>query len=934
MGSKPTLPAYPNTSSQPMYNPISTYRLQFHKDFTFQQLDTLLPYLQKLGVTTIYASPIFAAVPDSVHGYDGVDPNRINPEIGTESELRAINHQLQLADMGWLQDIVPNHMAYYFTNQWLMDILEKGPLSRFASFFDTSLSSSFFHGRILAPFLAEPIDETLKKGHLTLYYDQTRFLLDVSGNRLPLKPGSYATVLQAGAAEPSDAIRQLLIQLDQLRHLDEPEAYGIEWAEFRLQLAALMHTDLTDTYIEDCLNAVNQNPALLHRLADEQHYRFCTEVETRQEMTYRRFFTINGLICLNMDDETVFQQLHHLTKTFIDDGVFQGLRIDHIDGLFDPNRYLDRLRELAGDQTYIVVEKILQGNEVLPTDWPVQGTSGYDFLALVNNLLTNSQAEPAFRNFYHKLIGSNTPLPERIRDRKAYFLAQYMGGELNNLYHYFLDLNLADEAALAELTAGELKLAIGELLVECPVYRYYANQLPLPANESDSVRQMLKAIQETKPELESALALLEKALLTKPMESDADYNHRTLRFYQRLMQFSGPLMAKGVEDTLLYTYNCFIGHNEVGDSPERFGLSVEAFHETMQHRQAYWPLAQNATATHDTKRGEDVRARLNVLTDLADEWLAEVQHWQQLNAPLKQPGDDQKYVPDANDEYLIYQNLLGAYPMPSEANRVDDEDDFPNRFSLYLEKALQEAKRHTTGWVVDDSYHEGVKVFTDRLLERSGAFWPRFESFHRQIADFGIVNSLAQVLLKFTCPGVPDVYQGAEGWDLNLVDPDNRRPVDFDRQQMWLTDLLSLQESDPETLWATLWQHRFDGRVKLWLTYLLLHERQSNTTLFAEGEYVPLLVDGTYRDHILAFARRLGAQWYIVAIPLHFAQLCRQQKQDTQRIDWQDTSIHLPIDTPTKWVNCLDGTLSSTTDRMLVQATFTALPLGILRNTG
>jgi (1->4)-alpha-D-glucan 1-alpha-D-glucosylmutase len=918
-----------------MYNPVSTYRLQFHKDFTLVQLDALLPYLQTLGITTIYASPIFEATPESSHGYDGVNPNRINPEIGTQEQLQEISQRLRQAGMGWIQDIVPNHMAYHPNNEWLMDVLEKGLLSRYSLFFESSLASSFFQGRILAPFLPESLEETIAKQELTLAYEKGRFVLKVSGNVLPLKPGSYAPVLRAKSPQPNQAVEQLLSELDQIRHSAEPEAYAIEWAEFRQQLSALMAHSSVGDYVQECVAHLNNNPDTLVQLADDQHYRFCAEPETRQVMNYRRFFTVNGLICLNMREPTVFEHVHRLTGTLLNADVFQGLRVDHVDGLFDPDTYLHRLRKLAGPDAYISVEKILQADEDIPASWPVQGTSGYDFLAMVNNLLTYAPGEVAFREFYQKLIGSETPLAERVRDRKRYFLAQYMGGELNNLYHYFLALNLTDEIQFDELAAGELKAAIGELLVACPVYRYYGNQFPMPDEEAAIIRKLLNTLRRNNPEMETAIGLLEGALLTKPPVADEDYNHRALRFYQRLMQFSGPLMAKGVEDTLMYTYNAFIGHNEVGDSPERFGMPVEAFHQAMQYRQRHWPLAQNTTATHDTKRGEDVRARLNVLTDLADEWLAEVQQWQQMNASLNvndSLGRSKSRTsagvvdsPDANDEYLIYQNLLGAYPMPGQ-----DEDDFPNRFRLYLEKALQEAKRHTTGWVVEDDYHAGVKTFTDQLLDYKGSFWQRFAQFHEQIAGFGIVNSLTQVMLKMTCPGVPDIYQGGEGWDLSLVDPDNRRPVNFTKRQQWQTDLLARQPDD--AIWADLWTHRFDGRIKFWLTHTLLHERQKNAEVFLKGSYVPLTVNGAYRDNLIAFARHHGRIWYMVVVPLHTARLCREQNADILSLDWKDTHINLPANAPVAWTNCLTGELSGEQMGIRVQTLLRQVPVALLRS--
>ena len=904
-----------------MYNPVSTYRIQFNEDFPFDHFDALLSYFQKLGVSTIYASPIFSATPGSTHGYDGVDPAHINPEIGTYQQLMAISQRLKQMGMGWVQDIVPNHMAYHPNNAWLMDVLEKGPLSRFAYFFDTALASSFFQGRIMAPFLPEALDKTVANGELTLAYEQTRLVLKVSGNVLPLKPTSYATVLQAGNARPNEAIKQLLIELDQLHYLDKLEEYALAWDEFRLQLVSLIKTGQIKEYVITCITAINADATQLRQLADKQHYRFCTEPESRQEMNYRRFFAINGLICLNIGDEITFQHVHALTKKLVDEGVFQGLRIDHIDGLFDPTQYLQQLRGLVGE-TYIVVEKILHDQEDLPDLWPVEGTSGYDFLAMVNNLLTDGTSESAFRTFYQALIGTDISLSDHTRYRKAYFLAQYMGGELTNLYHYFLALNLADDPNIAIERAADLKFVIGELLVECPVYRYYGNQFPMPDEEAKIIRKLLANIRQSNPSVETAVDVLETALLTRPPLADADYNQRALRFYQRLMQFSGPLMAKGVEDTLMYTYNCFIGHNEVGDSPERFGMPVDAFHRAMQHRQQHWPMAQNTTATHDTKRGEDVRARLNVLTNLAGEWLVEVKHWQQLN-------QDVSGELDANDEYLIYQNLLGAYPMPGQ-----DEDDFPNRFRLYLEKALQEAKRHITDWTIDETYHEQSRILINRLLDRKGPFWTRFQPFQTKIADFGVVNSLVQVILKFTCPGVPDLYQGGEGWDLSLVDPDNRRPVDFATRQQWLEELTTYQQSDKDATTPNrlneLWQHRFDGRIKFWLTHRLLQERQQNTTLFANGQYIPLVVEGAFSKYIIAFARQHEQRWYVVIAPLHTAQLCQQQGKDIRSLDWKNTCILLPDSAPASWTNQLTGE-SGNGHAIPVQTIFEQLPVALLR---
>jgi (1->4)-alpha-D-glucan 1-alpha-D-glucosylmutase len=905
-----------------MYNPVATYRFQFNKDFPLAKLDTLIPYLQKLGVRTVYASPIFESTPGSTHGYDGVDPNRINPEIGTDEQLRTISSQLKEAGMGWLQDIVPNHMAYHANNSWLMDVFEKGDLSCYANYFDTALATSFFQGRIMAAFLPAPLNETIANGDMILAYDQDRLVLQVSGNSMPLKLASYERVFQA-AGSTDDSIKVLLDELHQVHRIEEPVAHAQAWREFQQQLTSLMKNDTFKSHLQAAIGAVNKDTALLEEIADSQYYRFCMEPESHQIMSYRRFFTINGLICLSTQEENVFMAVHQLTDKLVKDGVFQGVRVDHVDGLYDPKQYLERLRALLGPEAYISVEKILQGDEPLPTDWPIEGTSGYDFLAHVNNLLTDAKNEQAFRDFYQALIETDTDLRTRIAYRKAYMLYQRMGGELENLYQYFIAQHLIDDEALAAVQTGNLKVAIGELLIQCPVYRYYANEMPLPAEEADIIAGLIASIRETKPELNDALDALEKALLIQPQEGDASYNARALLFYQRLMQFTSPLMAKGVEDTLLYTYNCFVGHNEVGDSPERFGLSTDGFHRIMQDRLKQWPLAQSTTATHDTKRGEDVRARLNVLTELADGWLQEVRVWQDLNKDLHLENRL-----DKNDEYFIYQNLLGAYPMPKQ-----DEDDFPNRMQQYVEKALQEAKRHTTGYEIEPDYFDAVSTFVDGLFDAERPFWTRFQHYHRQIADLGITNSLVQVTLKCTCPGVPDVYQGGENWDLSLVDPDNRRPVNFDRLCNDLDGLISRQEAGDQRIWADLWEQRWDGRIKQWLTRFLLQERDEHADIFAKGEYLPLTVEGTYRDHVLGFARRHESSWYIVVVPLHTAQLCQQQETTIMKLDWQDTQLVLPTDAPAQWTRCLaESAIESDGGVLPVKTLFETLPVALLTN--
>lgn len=919
-----------------MKNPVSTYRIQFHRDFTFRDFTRIIPYLDKLGVRTIYASPIFEAVPGSVHGYDSVNPQRINPEIGTEAQLRTISRALTKRGINWIQDIVPNHMAFHPNNNWLMDVLEKGTLSPYAGFFDIDWTNPIHEGRLMVPFLGDSLEETLEKGDLAVAYQAGKFVITYFDTAYPLHLRSYATILSVGKDRPGTDVQALLDQINQLHKLRNPDRYARQAADCQQALADLMKKPAARAYVGRCLKTVNTTPDCLQQITREQVYQLCYHGETDQQINFRRFFTVNALICLNTQDQPVFDAVHQLPKTLLESGVFHGLRVDHIDGLYDPNRYLDRLRHLAGKEAYIVVEKILQNNEELPVQWPIQGATGYAYLSMVNNLFTRTASETSFTRFYQRLLGEKMAVRQELHDKKAYILYEHMNGELDNLDRLLRSLELIDPAVLAELPPELLRTAIGEFLIQCPVYRYYGNHMPLSDDEATAVRGIFDRIRKNKKELTPAVDLLEEAILTKTQAGDADYRARALRFYQRCMQFTGPLTAKGVEDTLMYTYTRFIGHDEVGDSPEYFGLTVEAFHQKMRDRQTHWPLALNATSTHDTKRGEDVRSRLNVLTDLTDEWIDMVQQWQQLNRDLKQTdatSDElpDEGAPDPNDEYFIYQTLVGAYPMPALQPTDDltpDEADFPDRLAEYLQKAMREAKRNSTYNDPNEDYEDATKQFALRLLDRKRPFWTSFQQFHRRVADFGIVNSLAQVVLKCTCPGLPDIYQGCEGWDLSLVDPDNRRPVDFAIRRQGLTNLL---RSDKQTIWADLWEKRYDARLKLWLIHSLLAERNQQPDLFAQGDYLPLAVEGAHKKHVLAFARHYEQTWYVVAVPLGVAQLCSQSTDDVFSIQWQNTRILLPSEAPANWQNCLLNSHGKADEGIAITDLFAELPVAVLR---
>jgi malto-oligosyltrehalose synthase/4-alpha-glucanotransferase len=812
-----------------MYNPVSTLRLQFHKEFTFDDFEKLIPFFSSLGVGTIYASPIFQAVEGSNHGYDVVNPHVINPEIGTIEQFERIIHQLRNNNIGWIQDIVPNHMAFHPSNSLLMDVLEKGPESKYAGFFDTGFASDFFQSRLMVPVLDGSLESVISKGELKITGGEKLFF-EYGGNRWPLNERSK----------------------ELLRNKAD----------------------------------VNSDTGLLLEIASIQYYVLCDWRQTDHSINYRRFFTVNSLICLNMQSEEVFRDYHSLIRTFIKNKLIDGLRVDHIDGLLDPEEYLRRLRDLAGPETPIIIEKILEPGEKLPTDWPIQGTSGYDFLATLNNVFTWTRSERQFNTFYNSIINNVKSFEARIREKKSMILFQSMAGELENLTRYFIHLRLGPDDEL-------LKNTIASFLIHCPWYRYYGNQFPLKRSEQQMILDVLDDVRRDKT-LQTKSSLLEEALTEKPEEGNEEYNKRVSAFYQRLMQFSGPLMAKGVEDTLMYTFNRFIGHNEVGDSAEEFGTSIRFFHAAMVERQQHWPLALSATSTHDTKRGEDVRMRLNVLTELSNEWIDLAGRWLALDVDSSQANLDK------GERYFILQTLIGCFPMNGDMSAL-----LP-RLDAYFTKAFREAKRHT-GWNdPDNTFETSVNSYVHSLLN-DRRFLDDFLPFENKIKEFGILNSISQLVLKMTCPGVPDIYQASIGWDLNLVDPDNRRPVDYQ----------SLQSS-------------MEDDIKLHLTRKLLHLRKANANLFATGAYVPLEVNGKYKENILAFARHLQDVCLVVIVPLHLARIA-DSVDEIPSIDWSETFVELPKGIPSQWTNELDMAEGTQDENICLADVFGKLSLAVLR---
>lgn len=883
-----------------MYNPISTYRLQFHKQFGFKEAEKLLAYFEKLGVGTIYASPVLEATPGSMHGYDGVNPQNINPEIGTKEELEDLSEKLKQKQIGWLQDIVPNHLAFDSRNPWLVDVLEKGRHSPYSDYFDIRWSTG---EPLMVPFLGTDLDSALKDGAVKLVFSKGRFFFNVYEQDYPVNPAYYSRILLVEPASAHEPLHELLAGIPEF--IDNEEDIQ-SWEKYVENLSNSASDPTISEHISFCLKNINKSEKLLHELLNKQTYRLCHWQQTHERINYRRFFTVNGLICLNIQYKKVFEAYHQTIFKMVREGVFQGLRIDHIDGLYNPAGYLERLRKTAGEESYIVVEKILEQDEVIPEKWTVQGATGYSFLATVNNLFTFNQSEKQFTDFYKNISRNKEPLAQQIKSIKAFILYQRMAGELENLYRDMKDALEALNIDVSDIAPQKIKEAIGAFLIEFPVYRFYGREMPLPPEEAASLAEIFDDIIQTHAGQNEAAALLKQLLLEKTGKGNHTFDERMLHFYRRTMQISGPLMAKGVEDTLMYSYNRFIGHNEVGDSLEVFGIDVTTWHKKMHERMSRYPLTMNTTSTHDTKRGEDVRARLNVFTEIPEIWFEYVNVFQDINHSLKTNN-----CPDANDEYFIYLTLLGMYPMPGQP-----EEDIGERLQEYIPKALREAKNNSNWTNPEEDYEEKVTDFALSLLNKQRPFWKAFTDLHTKISDFGIINSLSQLILKCTSPGLPDIYQGTELWDLSLVDPDNRRPVDYRLRMRWLDELEQLAIQEPDEIWKFLWEERYNGKIKLWITHRLLQFRKAYPELFMAGEYIPLKIEGEYKNNYLAFVRKHGEKWLLVAVPLFMARLCRADNQKILSFDWEATEIVLPEQSPHKWQNMLN-----TNSRMDVRGT-------------
>jgi (1->4)-alpha-D-glucan 1-alpha-D-glucosylmutase len=867
--------------------PSATYRVQFNKDFTFAKAQALAGYLRDLGISHLYASPYFKASPGSTHGYDVTDHNALNPEVGSREEYNAFISALKQNGLGQIVDFVPNHMGIGPLNPYWMDVLENGRGSKYAPFFDIDWHplKEELAEKVLLPILGDQYGRVLEKSELKLNFDQGGFFLTYFDTRLPVNPRSFGAVLkkalELAGLPPEDEgaieIQSIATASEHLPHRYEtaPEKVAErsrekEVIKKRLERACQEHPPIAQA-IQAAVQFYNGTPGDAHsfdpldQLIDDQAYRLAFWRVAAEEINYRRFFDINTLAAIKMELPEVFEKTHKLIFELIKSGAVTGLRIDHVDGLWNPREYLEQLQskhtEVTGaplNSLYLLVEKILMAGEKLRPEWPVNGTTGYDFTNQVTEVLVDKSAEKILAETYERFIHDKPRFPELAYQKKRLTMQLSLASELYVLAHMLNRLSEKNRW-YRDFTLSALTVAVREVIACFPVYRTYVE----PDREvTDSDRQVIeravRAARRRNPGMDASIFqfLRDTLLLRFPENIDEAGRAEHLRFVMKFQQCTGPITAKGIEDTAFYIYNRLAALNEVGGDPSQLGAAPELFHRQNAARQADYPHAMLATSTHDTKRGEDVRARLAAISEIPDAWRRAVHRFRTVNRKHKHDVDGEQ-APDANEEYLIYQTLAGAWPLDDAIT-----DQFISRIQEYMAKAIKEAKVNTSWIQPNEHWDTAVREFIAAILggPKCNTFLDLFRPLAGQLADLGAINALSQTLIKLTAPGVPDIYQGNEIWDLSLVDPDNRRPVDYDARRKALSEL---GHASPEDLLAN-WQ---DGRIKLFLTQRILQYRRDHFDLFAKGDYLPVVATGAFAECIFAYTRCHADQSALIIAP-------------------------------------------------------------------
>ncbi len=921
--------------------PSSTYRLQFNREFTFAQARELVPYLAALGISDCYASPYFQARAESLHGYDITDHNKLNAAIGTRAEYDAWISELHARGMGQVLDFVPNHMGIGEpTNAWWADVLENGPSSEFAPYFDIDWQplKSDLRDKVLIPILGDQYGRVLERGELKVHYDSGRFFLRYFDHEFPIAPGTYRHLLeialgQLGAHKDEDFYAELQSILTALEYLPrrtetDPERIAERAREkevIKRRLERRCHeAPPVQEAVEKALTIINGTRGdprsfdALDALLTDQAYRLAFWRVAAEEINYRRFFDINDLAAIRVEVAEVFEAAHRLVLELVASGAVTGLRIDHPDGLYLPNEYFQKLQRRAAEALegrasarpgpaeagpsaaeagasgdtgarplYLVVEKILSGDEQLRSDWPVHGTTGYDFMNDAIGLLVDGAAERAIITTFHRFIGHNLNFGHLVYAKKRLVMRLSLANDVNVLGAMF-DRISEKNRWYRDYTLDALTLAVRETIACFPVYRtYLAPNRPVSEADRAVIERAVAAAKRRNLALEeSVFNFLRDILLFRfPENLDGEARAEHIHFVLKFQQTTGPIMAKGLEDTAFYLYNRLAALNEVGGEPQRFGLSVEGFHRRNRERQEKWPGTMLATSTHDTKRSEDVRARMAVISEMPEQWRRSLGRWRTLNRRWKGRIEESE-APDGNEEYLLYQTLLGSWPLePYHELSEEARAEYRARIQQYMAKAMKEAKLNTS-WVQPNEIWDGaVAAFIERILDPSprNRFLESFLPVAEEVARAGAINSLSQVLLKLVSPGVPDIYQGNELWDFSLVDPDNRRPVDYERRQEMLEGLAGATPGELLGNWR-------DGRIKLFLTHRLLTFRRENPDLFREGSYVPLEVGGEFADCCVAFAREWEGKSIIALAPRLSLRVGFPPIGEV----WRDTAVQLP----------------------------------------
>jgi len=827
--------------------PTATYRIQFRNDMTFDRARGLLPYLKTLGISHLYASPIFTAVNGSTHGYDVTDANEIDPTLGGRAGFERLTESLASAGIGLILDIVPNHMAASPENGWWRDVLAFGRHSAYAHHFDIDWSEP-----LTLPQLSQDFDGALAAGELRITLDETHgnFAFGYFETLLPLNPKSYGAIAN---------------------RLDDPVATRMAEAaavtsgeDFQRAMRDILFEGGDRAVLRQKLDDISTDYDFLRNLHEGQHWRLTHWKEAAQRLSYRRFFEVTGLVGTRVEDSDVFDDMHRLVIELVHHGKVQGLRIDHVDGLAEPKAYLDMLRAAAGPDTYIVVEKILGVGEILPDNWPVAGTTGYEFIAALSELFIDGAGLRILDDAYRGLAGEAGDLDEGRRIAKRLMVERNFAGETDRLTSIAAGI-------FPEEKRDEIAGALRELLIAFPVYRTYGDGGPLSWQDkavfATTASQAMARLDERRA-LDHVLKLLEGKI-----EGDAAREFRI-----RFQQLSGPVMAKATEDTLFYRYNRLLAANEVGGEPGRAPGGPEEFHRRMAERARLQPHGLSASATHDTKRGEDGRARLYALSEGADVFVQAVARWREMNrAWLKDLPDGP--APEPNVEWMLYQALAGAWPEDFDRGRTEE---LRERFIDYARKAVREAKLRSDWTEQNAAYEEAVTAYAAALVSPDNdAFLEDFERVLQPFIAAGYLNSLSQTLLKLTAPGIPDIYQGAEAFDFSLVDPDNRRPVDHEQLMAWLSEAGPIAKLQAAAL-------------KQRIVAIGLQLRRRQPALFAKGDYLPLKATGSRRDHVLAFARVHQGDFTLVATPrLMFGWLDPGVLFAGPEF-WEDTAIAVP----------------------------------------